>query len=106
QASRIKDPAARRAIAESQGRIRAIALVHEMLYQSPDLSLIDFSAYLRQLVKQLAQAHSAKASQIAVRTEIDHVQITIDRAVPCGLLVSELVSNCFKHAFPGEASGT
>jgi len=105
QASRIKDDASRRVLSESQGRIRAIALVHEMLYRSTDVSLIDFAAYMRQLVRQLALASSQKSARVAVRTEIDDAQLTVDSAVPCGLLVSELVTNCFKHAFPGEQRG-
>jgi PAS domain S-box-containing protein len=106
QASKIQDEAARRAIAESRARIRAIALVHEMLYRSTDLSLIDFSAYLRQLVKQLALASSTRSSQIAVSTEIDDVRLSVDTAVPCGLLVAELVTNCFQHAFPEGKRGS
>jgi PAS domain S-box-containing protein len=105
QASRIDDETARRALVESQSRIRAISLVHDMLYRSTDLSLIDFAAYVRQLVEQLSRTYAPQSPRITARTELGDVPLAIDSAVPCGLLIHELVSNCFKHAFPGERAG-
>jgi PAS domain S-box-containing protein len=106
QSSRLTDEVTRSAFLEAQGRIRAIALVHELLYRSTDLSLIDFAEYARRLVEQLSRTYGQRSPAISVATEIDEVRLAIDSAVPCGLLISELVSNCFKHAFPGERSGS
>jgi PAS domain S-box-containing protein len=105
QCGRVTDEASRRALTEGEGRIRAIALVHEMLYRTADLSRIDFAEYVRRLVPQMARAQVPRSAEITVAVEIDDVRLHIEDAVPCGLLLSELVSNCFKHAFPGERRG-
>lgn len=105
QSARVGDEASRRALTESQSRIHAIALVHEMLYRAADLSRIDFAEYARRLVEQIGRTQDSSAARIIVAIEIDPVRLTIDSAVPCGLLVGELVSNCFKHAFPGGRRG-
>lgn len=90
---------------ETQRRIRSIALVHEKLYQSPDLSRIDFGGYLESLVANLYHAHRADANLVVPRLNAERITIDIQTAVPLGLLISELVSNALKFAFPGGRAG-
>jgi PAS domain S-box-containing protein len=85
-------------IKESQNRIRSIGLIHEKLYQSRDLETIDFHEYISDIVLELERAYSTP--DISVTIDVDNVSLSGDAAVPCGLIVNELVSNCFKHAFP------
>jgi PAS domain S-box-containing protein len=106
QAGYVMDENALRILKEGQLRIRSMALVHEKLYQSRDLSKIDFSSYIESLTAHLFQFFRVDGSRIRLETDMENVQLDINSAVPCGLLVNELISNALKHAFPGGRKGT
>lgn len=105
QASGIKDESTRRLLMESQGRIRSMALVHEKLYQSRDLSRIHFSEYVRSLVDHLHHTYRTDPDRIRLKISIMDLFLDINTAIPFGLLVNELVSNALQHAFPGKRTG-
>lgn len=90
---------------ESQNRVRSMALVHERLYQSEVLSSIDFGEYLNNLVSQLSTTYSVSGRPVRFDLDLEPVRLSIDAAVPCGLAVNELVSNCLKYAFPDRECG-
>jgi len=100
QAGAIENPEARQLFAETQHRIRSMALVHEKLYQSTNLSSIDFGDYIRTLGELLFKSFAADPSRIHLTVSGDEVLLSIDTAVPCGLIVNELLLNALKHAFP------
>ncbi len=106
QAGHIKDEDARRMLKEGQLRIRSMALIHEKFYQSSDLSKVDFAAYLRSLANHLFQFFKVDTGRIRLETDLEDVLLDVNSAVPCGLLVNELISNSIKHAFPGGRKGT
>jgi len=89
---------------ESQNRVRSMALVHERLYQSEDLAVIDFGRYVDELLKDLQRSYAVE-DRVSVRVEIAGVTLGIDQAVPCGLIINELVSNSLLHAFPNGRRG-
>lgn len=91
---------------ESQQRVRSMALVHERLYRSPDLAQIDFAEYVGCLTDSLFGANRADSDRIRVVVDVQRTRLSIDTAVPCGLLVNELISNCLKHAFPENEIGS
>ncbi|MEW5867708.1 MAG: PAS domain S-box protein [Chloroflexota bacterium] len=101
--AQIQDPSALEIFKESQNRIKSMAFIHEKLYRSKDLQHIDFAEYLHSLAASLRQSYRASHIQIIVQAQ--DVFLDIDQAVPCGLIVNELVSNALKHAFPGEQPG-
>ncbi len=105
QASYVDNDAAREVFEESQGRIRSMALVHEKLYQTKDLSHLDFGDYLRDLVSGLMGSFSAQAARVEIDLQTASILLSVDRAIPCGLIIHELVSNCFKHGFPNGRAG-
>ena len=92
------------ALADCQGRVRSIALVHEKLYQTSDVSQVEFGNYLGALV-QMIMSTSSCSSRVRMQLDIENVRLGVDQAIPCGLLVHELVTNALKHAFPGERPG-
>jgi PAS domain S-box-containing protein len=106
QLGKVSDENTRRVLRESQDRIRSMALVHEMLYRSPDLSRVDFREYLETLVRQLFRSHSVDVDRIRYTIAVDEGTLGIDVAMPCALIVNELVANSLKHAFPSGRGGT
>lgn len=100
QSGYIHDPQAQEMFADSQNRIRSMALVHEKLYQSNDLSRINFADYVSSLATLLFRSFAVDAEQISLNIEGGGIFLSVESAVPCGLIVNELLSNCLKHAFP------
>lgn len=90
---------------DSQHRVRSMALIHEKLYQTDDLAGIDFAVYMQGLVSELSRSYGLNPSWTSVNVDVESIHLGIDTAIPCGLLVNELVSNSFKHAFPNDAKG-
>jgi len=105
QSRTISDPEQRKMFEESQNRVYSMALLHESLYQSDNLSQIDFPEYIRQLADHLFQSYGVASERIHLRTELDRILLHMDAAVPCGLIINELVSNSLKYAFPGGREG-
>jgi two-component sensor histidine kinase len=105
QAVEISDENTRIALRESQNRVRTMALIHEKLYQSNDLAHIDFSTYLQSLVSSLAQSYRVRMDRVEIQVQVEKVLLDLDTAIPCGLIVNELVSNSIKYAFPDDGFG-
>jgi two-component sensor histidine kinase len=105
QATHIEDPRALEMFNESRNRIESMALVHEKLYQSANLSQVNFGEYARSLSALLIASYGARAAQITLRTEIDNVSLSVDVALPLGLIINELLSNSLKYAFPEGEGG-
>ena len=105
QARGMRDPADSELLVEVSSKIQGMALVHEMLYQTRDLSRIDLGLYVHNLVDMLKGQVVGLSSQVTFKLEVESVQVSIDVAIPCGLILNELISNARKHAFPDERSG-
>lgn len=85
---------------ESQGRVRSMAMIHEKLYQSPNFTKIDFKDYIEKLVSSLIYTYKVQKQDIKQVLEVRDVEMNIDTAIPCGLIINELVTNSLKYAFP------
>jgi len=105
QSRQIKDKRYADTLGESQDRIRSMALVHEALYESKDVASVDFRDYVRHLSMQLFRSHGTSTARIALDVDAESLLLGIDFAIPCGLIINELVSNSLKHAFPGGRRG-
>jgi two-component sensor histidine kinase len=90
---------------DSESRIRSIALIHENLYQSQNLKKIEMREYISNLTEELFYSYGQDAEKIKMDAEIDDIEMSIEAAIPCGLIITELISNCLKHAFPLETAG-
>lgn len=93
------------ALRESQNRIRSMGLMHEILYRDDSLTSPDLSAYVGRLVEELQQAYGVDRERIEINVDFQGFGLDIDRAVACGLILNELISNAIKHAFPQGRSG-
>lgn len=99
QRRKLKDQIAANALLESQNRIEAIALIHEKLYQSEDLSRINLAEYVPSLITNLLSTYNVERIQIDLKIEIEPAFLNIDKAICCGLIINELLSNSLKYAF-------
>jgi PAS domain S-box-containing protein len=105
QSNFIGSPQLQAIFEECQNRIYAMALVHQNLYQAENLASIDFGAYLESLGAYLLRSYGMDPQRIQLTSTVDHVSLTVDTAIPCGLLVNELISNALRHAFPQGQAG-
>jgi len=103
QASHVEDAHLREMYRDSQNRIRAMSMVHEQLYAAAMLGAIRGQAYLENVVFSLVRSYSISAQHIAVHVDAGEIFLNMDEAIPCGLIVNELVSNALKYAFAGES---
>ncbi|HEX3037293.1 MAG TPA: histidine kinase dimerization/phosphoacceptor domain -containing protein [Thermodesulfobacteriota bacterium] len=104
QSKYIKGQKAREKFKESQNRVKSMALIHEKLYQSENLEEINFAGYIKSLVNYLIGSYGV-SSDIKLSVDIDNISMSIDKAIPCGLITNEIVSNSLKHAFPDREKG-
>lgn len=102
----LRDASARAALHQSATRVKAMSLVHEMLYRSERLENLELARYLDALVDHLMEAYDARGAGIRVERAVEPIQVGLETAIPLGLAVNELVSNCLKHAFGGCDGGT
>ena len=105
QADCIDDPEAQAVYADSQARIRSMALIHQQLYGTTTLDRIDFGVYLKQLAGSLFSFHGGQPAPVTIETTVDNLPLGIDTALTCGLIINELVTNAIKHAFAPDEPG-
>jgi len=103
QSKHLKDQHAIEMFHESQQRVKSMALIHEELYKTADLGKIEIASYLRNLTTHLFRSYRAHSQAIALHLHVDEIRLDVDRAISCGLIINELVSNSLKHAFPDSA---
>jgi two-component sensor histidine kinase len=105
ESTHIKDKQGVEIFKESWNRVQSMAMIHEILYQSKDLGRIDFAEYTRNLAGNLLRSYAIYPDNVTLDIDVGDVFLGIDAAIPCGLIINELVSNCLKHAFPEGKKG-
>jgi PAS domain S-box-containing protein len=103
QSRQIKDKRTQEIFQESRQRVRAMALIHEELYKSTDLAKIEMASYLRTLTTHLSQSYQGSRQGIMMDVRVENVVLEVGQAIPCGLIINELVTNSLKYAFPDSA---
>ncbi len=104
QSSRSDDDDVKAMLRECRNRVRSMSVIHESLYRAHDLNRIDFRRYVTQLTEELLRSFGA-ANRVALQIDMDDVVLDVDQAIPCGLIVNELLSNALKYAYPGDGQG-
>jgi two-component sensor histidine kinase/sensor domain CHASE-containing protein len=105
QAQRVQDEATVQMLQDSQDRIRSMGLVHEKLYQSTDLVGVNFADYVHDLATMLLKYYTGRTAAVEAEITVERCFLPMETAVPCGLIINELVSNALKHAFPNGRGG-
>lgn len=105
QAEQLQSEEAISNLEDARSRITAMALIHEKLYKTDDLSRIDFGDYLKVMSDEVYQSHCNAPERITLSTRVETSFLPVNKAIPCGLAVNELLINAFKHAFPGDRTG-
>jgi len=106
QSQQIGEERTRELFMESRGRVRSMALVHEKLYQSEDLARINYRDYLTSFTRSIMQAYPQRQRTVRLDLDLADICLPVDLAIPCSLIVNELMTNALKYAFDGEAPGS
>ena len=106
QAGYVTDEQTLSMLTDSASRINAMALIHEKLYQSEEFGSVEINSYLTYVSDSLYQTYVKPGLEVHIETDLEHLFVDIDTAIPCGLLANELMSNALKHAFVGRSNGT
>lgn len=105
QESRVQDPRDALLWKESRNRIRSMAMIHEKLYRSDNTGDLPFADYIRDLTSHLLSSYSISTTAVELDVQAGSIPMSLDKAVPCGLILNELITNALRHAFPGDAKG-
>ena len=105
QAGHVKDAKIKQLFKESQNRVQSMSLIHQKLYQTKDLSHIDFKEYIETVTTHLQHSYGVLEDRVKILIDVRNMEMSLDNAIPAGLIINELVSNSLKHAFPGGKSG-
>jgi two-component sensor histidine kinase/CheY-like chemotaxis protein len=105
QSQQIKDEETLEMFNDSRNRVRSMALIHEKLYRSKDLASIDLNGYIQDLIGGLFQSYGVRSKNIILKKDVERIALGVETAIPCGLIINELISNALKHAFPGDRKG-
>ena len=105
QSAKIEDKKYVEMFKESENRIRSMSLIHEKLYQSGDFANVDFNGYVKSIANDLIRSYAVTPDKIKLNTKIEDVSLGLDNAIPCGLIVNEIISNSLKYAFPKDREG-
>jgi two-component sensor histidine kinase len=103
QSTHAKEPETAEIFRDMENRVHSMALVHESLYGSEDLARVDFAEYARSLAQDILASYESPSVPVRLKTDMDTVTMAVDLALPCGLILNELISNAFKHGFPNGA---
>jgi PAS domain S-box-containing protein len=106
QSSYVKDESVKRLFQESQNRVQSMSLIHQKLYQTKDLAHIDFRDYIETVVTHLQHSFGILEDRVRISVDVQNIVMSIDNAIPAGLIINELVSNSLKHAFPDGGKGS
>jgi two-component sensor histidine kinase len=106
QAQTVTDPNVLAALKESHNRVRSMGLVHHVMYQAADFAAVDLVDYVQTLTRSLYRSYSVDPETVLLSVDIANVRLGIDAAIPCGLIINELVSNALRHAYPDGRRGT
>jgi PAS domain S-box-containing protein len=105
QSSYVKDDQTLSILRESQNRIKSMSYIHESLYQTKNFSSINFSEYIENLSNNLFHSYQIFDNFIELKLKVEPVNLNLDQAIPCGLIVNELITNALKYAFKGKKTG-
>lgn len=105
QISTVENDDARNILLESKNRVKSMALIHDRLYKSDNMSDVDFAKYTKELVDEIHFSYPSVSDSITVNTHISNIRLNVNTAIPCGLILNELLTNCYKYAFAGRQTG-
>jgi two-component sensor histidine kinase len=100
QSTYVSDEGTLEILKESQNRIKSMSFIHESLYMNNDFSSINFNDYILNLINNLVHSYQIFDNQVNVKTELEIITLGLDQSISCGLLINDIISNAFKHAFP------